>query len=519
MKNHIKYLPLLALGFLSCEPEFDDAIEENEVYTAGEADFSNYVSLGNSLTAGFADNALYIQSQQNSYPNIIASQFALVGGGVFTQPLMADNLGGLLLNGVQISNNRLVLSSNAGQPVIPPSSIAGTPQTEITNKLSGPFNNMGVPGAKSFHLAAPGYGSVAGLELGQANPYFVRFSTSETTTILADAVAQNPSFFSLWIGNNDILSYATSGGTGKDQVGNLDPSTYGSTDITDPNVFGGVFTQLINELNANASGGVVYNIPNVTDIPFFTTVPNNALVLDAASAGNLTGFFQAVAGIFTQGLIQQGVPAAQAQALAAQYAIAFNEGPNRFLIDVPVTQTNPLGFRQMQVGELLLLTINQGALAQGYGSVALSPAVLQVLGILQQGGTPTQEQAQLVLGAVNGIDDKDALDSDELTAIANARSSYNSTIQSLAEANGLAFVDADALLNSVGQGLSFPGGIITSDFVTGGGFSLDGVHLTPRGYALIANETLRVINQTYGSNLPAVNIGEYGTITLSDNVN
>jgi len=82
----------------------------------------------------------------------------------------------------------------------------------------------------------------------------------------------------------------------------------------------------------------------------------------------------------------------------------------------------------------------------------------------------------------------------------------------------LAFVDADALLNRVGQGLSFPGGIITSDFVTGGAFSLDGVHLTPRGYALIANETLRVINQTYGSNLPEVNVGEYATITLSDNV-
>ena len=515
MKNYIKYLPLLALGFLSCEPEFDNAIEENEVYTVGEADFSNYVSLGNSLTAGFADNALYIQGQQNSYPNIIAGQFALVGGGVFTQPLMADNLGGLLLNGMQIANNRLVLSTVSGSPA--PTSIAGTPQTEITNKLSGPFNNMGVPGAKSYHLVAAGYGAAAGLP-SQSNPYFVRFSSSETNTILADAVAQNPSFFSLWIGNNDILGYATSGGTGEDQAGNLDPSTYGSTDITDPNVFGGVYTQLINELNANASGGVVYNIPNVTDIPFFTTVPNNALVLDAASAGSLTGFFQAVAGIFTQGLIQQGLPPTQAQALAAQYAITFNEGPNRFVIDVPVTQTNPLGFRQMQMGELLLLTINQGALAQGYGSVALSPAVLQVLGILQQGGTPTQEQALLVLGAVNGIDDKDALDSGELSAISNARLSYNSTIQSLAEADGLAFVDADALLNRVGQGLSFPGGVITSDFVTGGAFSLDGVHLTPRGYALIANETLRVINQTYGSNLPEVNVGEYGTIRLSDNV-
>lgn len=519
MKNYIKYLALLAFGFLACEPEFDESIQENEVYTAGEADFSNYVAVGNSLTAGYADNALYVKGQKNSYPNILSGQFALVGGGEFNQPLMADNLGGLKLNGNQITNNRLVLSSNAGEPVIPPKPIAGDPQTEITNKLSGPFNNMGVPGAKSFHLVAPGYGNVAGVPTGQANPFFARFSTSETATMLGDAVAQNPSFFSLWIGNNDILGYATSGGTGVDQTGNLDPSTYGSNDITDPNVFAGVYSQLIEGLTASANGGVVYNIPNVTDIPFFTTVPNNALVLDAATAASLTGFFQAVVGIFTQGLIQQGVPEEQAQALASQYAITFNEGPNRFIIDVPTTQTNPLGFRQMQPNELLLLTIDQSALAQGYGSVALTPEVMQVLGLLQQGGTPTAEQGQLVLNAVNGIDDKDALDTSELQAISAARVSYNSTIQGLAQANGLAFVDANGLLETVGNGVSFPGGTISSSFVTGGGFSLDGVHLTPRGYALIANETLRAINQTYGSNLPLVELGSYATISLSDNVN
>lgn len=519
MKNYIKYLAFLAFGLLACEPEFDESIQENEVYTAGEADFSNYVAVGNSLTAGYADNALYVKGQKNSYPNILSGQFALVGGGEFNQPLMADNLGGLKLNGNQITNNRLVLSSNAGEPVIPPKPIAGDPQTEITNKLSGPFNNMGVPGAKSFHLVAPGYGNVAGVPTGQANPFFARFSTSETATMLGDAVAQNPSFFSLWIGNNDILGYATSGGTGVDQTGNLDPSTYGSNDITDPNVFAGVYSQLIEGLTASATGGVVYNIPNVTDIPFFTTVPNNALVLDAATAASLTGFFQAVVGIFTQGLIQQGVPEEQAQALASQYAITFNEGPNRFIIDVPTTQTNPLGFRQMQPNELLLLTIDQSALAQGYGSVALTPEVMQVLGLLQQGGTPTAEQGQLVLNAVNGIDDKDALDTSELQAISAARVSYNSTIQGLAQANGLAFVDANGLLETVGNGVSFPGGTISSSFVTGGGFSLDGVHLTPRGYALIANETLRAINQTYGSNLPLVELGSYATISLSDNVN
>jgi len=79
-------------------------------------------------------------------------------------------------------------------------------------------------------------GNVAGVATGQANPYFVRFASSPSTTVIADAVAQNPTFFSLWIGNNDVLAYATSGGTGANQAGNLNPATYGPNDITDPNV-------------------------------------------------------------------------------------------------------------------------------------------------------------------------------------------------------------------------------------------------------------------------------------------
>ncbi len=88
-------------------------------------------------------------------------------------------------------------------------------------------------------------------------------------------------------------------------------------------------------MNAGAEEGVLLNIPDVTDVPFFTTVPNNALELSAEQAAGLTGYFQAVAGIFTQYLMSQQVPAEQAQAIASQYAITFNEGKNRFIIDVP----------------------------------------------------------------------------------------------------------------------------------------------------------------------------------------
>ena len=44
-----------------------------------------------------------------------------------------------------------------------------------------------------------------------ANPYFVRFASSATTSVIADFISQKPTFFSLWIGNNDVLLYALAG--------------------------------------------------------------------------------------------------------------------------------------------------------------------------------------------------------------------------------------------------------------------------------------------------------------------
>ena len=93
MKNTIKFMiGLLAIGLVSCEPEFENAVTDEGFYDAGDADFSTYVALGNSLTAGYADGALFRSGQNDSYPNIMAEQFSFVGGGDFTQPLTSDNV-------------------------------------------------------------------------------------------------------------------------------------------------------------------------------------------------------------------------------------------------------------------------------------------------------------------------------------------------------------------------------------------------------------------------------------------
>jgi lysophospholipase L1-like esterase len=515
MKNTIKFMiGLLAIGLVSCEPEFENAVTDEGFYDAGDADFSNYVALGNSLTAGYADSALFVSGQEDSYPNIMAQQFGFVGGGDFTQPLTSDNLGGLLLGGVQITGNRLVLSANdpydenTDTPF--PSTLDGVPTTDVLSSATGPFNNMGVPGAKSFHLVTPGYGSVAGVANGTANPWYARFATSESSTVLADAASLNPTFFSLWIGNNDILGYATSGGSGVDQAGNLDPSTYGGNDITDPNVFAAAYSAQVDALVAGGAKGVLLNIPDVTSIPYFTAVPAQSIPLDAATAGAVNAQFAQYNDQILPLLVQFGVIT---QEEADSRVVNFVEGVNYPIIvdndltDVSQVLQGPPGNLPEELANLL------GQLRQATSDDLIVLPAISVLGSVPDPSNPFG-----VVGVSIPLENQWVLTTTEQGLVAAAGAAYNATIQGLAAANELGYGDMkSALADVAANGAAYNGGLLTSTYVTGGAFSLDGVHPTPRGYAFTANTIIDVINTTYNASIPKVDIGTYGTVTLHNN--
>ena len=83
-----------ALTLVSCNTDFERDVN-NVTVSAGNADFSKFVSIGNSLTSGFRDGALYLDGQNESFPSMIAKQMGLAGGTqTFTQPLMPNNVGG-----------------------------------------------------------------------------------------------------------------------------------------------------------------------------------------------------------------------------------------------------------------------------------------------------------------------------------------------------------------------------------------------------------------------------------------
>ena len=496
MKN-IKYLFLSAIliGFTACndEEDFEEFLDnptEEVVYpalSAGSVDFSKYISLGNSLTSGFTDGALFVAAQENSMPNTLSKKFALAGGGAFTQPLMSDNVGGLLLGGSPVLHP--VTGANLFAPRLyfdgaGPAVLQGMSTTDfLLNNPTGPFNNLGVPGALSFHLLAPGYGNIANFPVA-ANPYAVRIAGNTDASILELAMAQSATFFSLWIGNNDVLGYATSGGDG-------------SSPITNQVTFDLAINTLVSTLTSNGAKGVMANIPYVTTIPHFTTVPYNAIPLNAATAAAVNSAYAAYnAGI--QGLV--GVPPVMlTQEEADSRMINFTAGQNAIVImdeglsDMTVYSPALISMRQATPDDLFVLPSSN------------------FIGTEAVPGDPTT-----VNGVAIPLADKWVLVPSEQDEIKAATDAFNATIQNAASAAGLAFVDANALMQQLDAG-GFADGdfILTSSLVTGGAFSLDGVHPTARGYALLANQFMKAIDATYGSNFEAsgnlVDIGNYPT--------
>ena len=509
MKSIFRYLfLLLAFGFASCEPEFENPVTEEGFYSSGKMDLSNHVAIGSSLTAGYVSGALYRNAQNQSFPNILAQQFAFVGGDDFSQPLMADNLGGLLFNGTQIQPNRLVLAvGENGNPM--PTRLEGTPTTDISNRLNGPFNNLGVPGAKSFHLLAKGYGSLSGVPAGTANPYFARFASSDNTSVIKDAIAQNPAFFSLWTGNNDILSYATSGGSGTDQTGNFDPTTYATNDITDPNVFASVYGEIVDRLTANGAKGVLINIPGINSIPYFTTVPTRAIPLDATTATMLNAQFDGYNNQILPGLVAASILTPEEAHLRK---INFAEGQNYpIMTDDELTDISDIlqgpPFNLPEKTAMLL-----GQLRQVNADDLI---VLPASSLL--GTTPDPSDPQGIVGVTIPLEDELVLTTSEQARVTTAITAYNATIRAVAASKDLAHVDSNAALARLANGgIPYDGGILTSQFVTGGAFSLDGVHPTPRGYAYITNLIIHAINTVYGATIPVVHVGNYPTITVSN---
>lgn len=430
LKNRFRWGLVLSVlaGINACtNNDIDPNASSGGVPSKGSADFTKYVAVGNSLTAGYADGGLYRESQLNSYPNILATQFATVGGGSFVQPLFsesqANGSGYLRLKKLPAGATGLpTLDTAKTQLAVRGLSTSGVP---LYTKFTDANQNLGVPGIRISDLLDANY--------GLRNPYFERLVSTPNATTYFQYMSDNlngATFFSCWLGNNDALGYATSGGI---------------TALTPTDLFTTNFTAAINKLTEGSRKGVVIGIPSITATPYFTTV--TAQVNTLLAAQGLTGL-----------------------------AIRSKSAPG--------------GVRLSGSGDYFLLSIASvfnSFIAQGIG-----------------------------LSAANPIPDQYILDASEVTTLNAGISAYNGIMKAQADAKGIAYVDPNAVLGQVAAtgGLTQNGITYTANYIQGGVFSLDGIHLTPAGYALMANEIIKQINAKYSATIPTVNPANYRRVLL-----
>jgi lysophospholipase L1-like esterase len=201
-----------------------------------QVDFTRYVALGDSLTAGFQSGSLNQTYQATSYPALIARQGGATG---FQQPLVTEPGIPAILELRSLSPLQIVPKGGIGQPA------------NLT--LPRPYNNMAVPGADVVDL------TTTTTDNGGLHDLILRRTGF---TQLQQGLSLAPTVVTLWIGNNDVLGAATSGRVIEDVT------------ITSVATFEANYRAAATAIGSITGVKVaVANIPNVTSIPFVTTVP------------------------------------------------------------------------------------------------------------------------------------------------------------------------------------------------------------------------------------------------------
>jgi lysophospholipase L1-like esterase len=198
--------------------------------------YTHYVAIGDSLTAGFVSGGLCETYQKNSYPALIARQLGIAG---FEQPLVSEP--GIPIQLELQSLSPLVIAPKGGMPGVP-----------LNLTLPRPYDNLAVAGATlSDCLTKKDDG-------GGMHSLVLRGIGSQ----VEQAIALQPDLLTVWIGANDALGAALMG-----------TAVEGVT-LTPKDAFRMQYAHLLDLLASHTAADIVVaNVPPVTVVPFVTTIP------------------------------------------------------------------------------------------------------------------------------------------------------------------------------------------------------------------------------------------------------
>jgi len=213
---------------------------DDESLTAPEIQndlFNSYVALGNSITAGFQSGGINSQTQAESFAVRLSQQMQTP----FGVPEMS-------VPGCPPPYEQFFNQNGIPDPQRPADTDGSTC---ALRDAQAPLrvNNVAVPGAQ--------VADVTSNQTSSANT-LTQFILGGRTQAEA-ARALNPTFATVWIGNNNVLS----------------PALNGTADVPTPSEFQSRYTSMLDNLTADGTleGGVLIGVANVTFIPFFSPGP------------------------------------------------------------------------------------------------------------------------------------------------------------------------------------------------------------------------------------------------------
>jgi phospholipase/lecithinase/hemolysin len=110
--------------------------------------------------------------------------------------------------------------------------------------------------------------------------------------------------------------------------------------------------------------------------------------------------------------------------------------------------------------------------------------------------------------ALGPLPSADVLHAPQVWQVRAIVDAYNFVIATEAFEHGATLVDIHELADQIrSQGVEANGQRLTNAFL-GGLFSLDGIHPTNTGYAVIANQFITTLNHTRGTSIPLVNVNQ-----------
>jgi lysophospholipase L1-like esterase len=379
-------------------------------------DLSTLVVVGDSLSAGVQNFSLLDTQQPNGYVSLIASQAKVP----LTLPLIP----------FPGAPNVLQLTSLYPLTIAPMS--GNLPPIPRDNPCTQP-TNLAVPGVtveQALTLVPAPPSAIDGtpqlstdLVLGFPNPLASLACTGKqgpSLTQIQQAVALHPTTVIDYLGNNDALVPALTG-----TLNTLTPLSS----------FANSYDQVLDALEKTHATIITATIPDVTKVPYFTSVSTIAAELH----------------------LPAGIVAAK-----------------------------------LGVGPHDLLRPTAG------------PIALSILSNQTQG--PLPQVCPLPLPGLPGTDVPCVLTAKDAELVRLTIDAYNVVILFESITHGATLVDIHAAVDGIaGNGVDADNKHLTTAFL-GGLFSLDGVHPTNTGYAVIANAFIERMNASLGSGIPFVNL-------------